>query len=186
MSFTKLENAMKYWTTIEYWSDYGKLTAKPEWKLAIITCMDCRIISKSLGVTDPGKMVIIRNAGALITNDSLRSVLVAIYELDVQCIAIIGHTQCGGQMNGQQMNELLNKIAATTNLAPQQVLRHLGASTPESAFLGFTDVVKQVRASVETLRRLPLIPKAIEIRGYIYDTKSGKFHRVLPDSTKPV
>ena len=184
MAFTKLENGMKYWTTIEFWSDYATLTAKPEWKLAIITCMDCRITSKALGSADPGKMVVIRNAGALITHDSLRSLLVAIYELGVESVAIIGHTQCGGQMDVQEMNELLGKIAAETRLPPGDVLRQLGASNVADAFLGFADVFEQVRQSVAILQGHPLIPKSVEIRGYVYDTRTGRFHRLLPDSLK--
>ena len=71
--------------------------AKPKKKLAIVSCMDTRLVnflSEKLGI-DRGDAKVIKNAGNIITEDTLRSLVVAIYLLDVNKIMVVGHTDCG-------------------------------------------------------------------------------------------
>ena len=98
MNTLDIEQRMKKWQNLHYLFTYKDLTGKPTIKIAILTCMDCRIISVIFGVEEPREVIIIRDAGALLTEDSLRSLLIAVYELDVRIILVIGHTQCGGCM----------------------------------------------------------------------------------------
>lgn len=71
--------------------------AKPKKKLAIVTCMDTRLVnflSEKLGIAQ-GDAKVIKNAGNIITEDVIRSLVVAVYLLGVEDIMIIGHTDCG-------------------------------------------------------------------------------------------
>lgn len=84
----------------------------PDKKIAIVTCMDTRLVEllpAALGIRN-GDVKIIKNAGGTITNpfdSTMRSLLVAVYELGVNEIMVIGHTGCGVQgMNAKEMLEL--------------------------------------------------------------------------------
>ena len=118
----------------------------PDRKLAIVTCMDTRLIEllpAALGIKN-GDAKIIKNAGGVIVHpfgSAVRSLLIAIYELNVEEIMIIGHTDCGVGFN-----------------------KWLG---------GFDDVEISVKESVSLLRRHPLLPKNIEIHGLVMDSRTG-------------
>ena len=141
--------------------------------------MDCRIVSEVFGITDPGELTIIRNAGALLTPDSLRSILIALYEFNVNKIIVCGHTECGGQMNRQDMEKFVNNISEHTNLHYEEVLDELGSRDLSQAILGFVDVEKQVRKTVDSIKKHPLIsPLKIQVNGYVYDTKFGEIDKV--------
>jgi carbonic anhydrase len=124
-------------------------------------------------------VTIIRNAGALLTTDSLRSILIAIYELNVNKIIVCGHTDCGGQMNYQDMENFVNNISEQTNLSYKDVLANLKSNTASEAVLGFVDVEKQVRETVQKIRNHPLIvPLGIQVSGFLYSTQSGDFRKL--------
>ena len=87
----------------------------PNKRIAIVTCMDTRLVEllpAALGLKN-GDVKIIKNAGATITSpfdSTVRSLLVAIYELGVTEIMIIGHTECGVQgMDSAQMQHLMKE-----------------------------------------------------------------------------
>jgi len=71
-----------------------RLTPRPARKLAILTCMDTRLSIRTLGLMT-GDAHIIRNAGGIVTEDSLRSLLISHYLLDTEEIMVINHTDCG-------------------------------------------------------------------------------------------
>lgn len=179
MEIIELENKFKIWPNLKYFFPYSELTNRPEWRVAILTCMDCRIISGVFGIEDPGNAIIIRNAGALLTFDSLRSLLIAIYELNVNLIVVVGHTDCGGEMTKEQMTRLLSKVSKKTGIPSEEVLRLLRSPNPYDAFLGFNDVEEQINQTVMTIREHPLIfPAEVEVLGYIYDVMKGHFSKV--------
>src|SRR2546429_1679657 len=68
-----------------------KLTPRPERKLAVLTCMDTRLSIRTLGLKT-GDAHIIRNAGGIVTEDSLRSLVVSHYLLGTEEIMVINHT----------------------------------------------------------------------------------------------
>jgi len=141
--------------------------------------MDCRIITGIFGIKDPGDAIIIRNAGALLTFDSLRSLLIAIYELDVKLIVVVGHTDCGGKITKEQMTRLLTKVSKKTGMSSEQVLDYFSSSDPSDVFLGFNDVEEQIYQTVKTIQEHPLIfPDEVEVLGYIYDVSKGQFSKV--------
>jgi len=71
-----------------------RLTPRPARKLAVLTCMDTRLSIRTLGLTT-GDAHIIRNAGGIVTDDSLRSLLISHYLLETEEIMVINHTDCG-------------------------------------------------------------------------------------------
>ncbi|NHJ01706.1 MAG: carbonic anhydrase [Candidatus Heimdallarchaeota archaeon] len=174
MEKNELKKQFSRWSDLKYYFPYKELTGAPKLRLLVITCMDCRIVDEVFGVTEPGQVTIIRNAGALVTPDSLRSTLIAVYELGVKNIAIVGHTHCGGAMSTSRMNSMLEKMANSADITPVETLKLLGSSSVEQAFLGFNDVENQVIESVLKLRRHPLIIAAdVKVEGFVYDTENG-------------
>lgn len=179
MEVHDLEQKFKTWQNLKFYFPYGELTNQPKWRIAILTCMDCRIISNIFGIEDPGDAIIIRTAGAMLTFDSLRSLLIAIYELGVSTIAIVGHTDCGGEMTKEQMTRLLTKISEKTGMSDEEVLRLLSSRDPQDAFLGFNNIEAQILQTVKTIQEHPLIsPVGVEVVGYIYDVSKGQFSKV--------
>ncbi|MFW9929877.1 MAG: beta-class carbonic anhydrase [Candidatus Thorarchaeota archaeon] len=152
---------------------YNDLTPIPEYNSAIITCMDCRITTENLGIFYPGKVIIIRTAGALFTPDVLRSLLISIYELKVTNIAVVGHLDCGGKMSNEKMKELVKKISNEIKKSENEILNILGKRSASEEFLGFTNVEEQVKKTVKTIKSHPLIPKTVEVNGYIYNPHNG-------------
>src|ERR1700684_397059 len=78
-----------------------KLTPRPERKLAVLTCMDTRLSIRTLGLST-GDAHIIRNAGGIVTEDTLRSLVVSHYLLGTEQIMVINHTDCGLMLTTEQ------------------------------------------------------------------------------------
>ncbi|MHA1969916.1 MAG: hypothetical protein ACW964_19250 [Candidatus Hodarchaeales archaeon] len=67
METWELDEKFKKWRNINFYYPYSELTSIPNWRIAILTCMDCRITSRIFGIEDPGEVIVIRNAGSLLT-----------------------------------------------------------------------------------------------------------------------
>lgn len=153
----------------------------PDKKIAIVTCMDTRLIEllpAALGLKN-GDAKIIKNAGGTIAHpfgSVVRSLLIAIYELDVKEICIIGHTDCGVQhMNS---DALLNKMQER-GVAKEKLALAEDFGIDLHHFLeGFDDVEDSVKNSVALLKRHPLIPDDVDIYGFILDSVSGELSEV--------
>ncbi|MGA9630072.1 MAG: carbonic anhydrase, partial [Candidatus Acidiferrales bacterium] len=74
--------------------EFRRLTPRPERRLAVLTCMDTRLSIRTLGLRE-GDAHIIRNAGGIVTDDALRSLVVSHYLLETQEFMVINHTDCG-------------------------------------------------------------------------------------------
>lgn len=176
---SEIEKKLKTWKNVKFYFPYKELTGIPKWQTVVLTCMDCRIISNVFGVDDPGELTIIRNAGALLTPDSLRSLLIAIYELQVRNIIVCGHTNCGGQMTKERMNITIQKISERTNNPPENIFQILGARDSSQVFLGFNDVSRQVTKTISSIKNHPLIsPLNIAVSGWVYETENGEFIKI--------
>src|SRR5260370_7650263 len=92
-----------------------KLTPRPERKLAVLTCMDTRLSIRTLGLKT-GDAHIIRNAGGIVTEDTLRSLVVSHYLLGTEEIMVINHTDCGLMLTSEQ--DLRTKIQNPTQTSP--------------------------------------------------------------------
>lgn len=148
----------------------------PDKKIAIVTCMDTRLVEllpAALGIKN-GDVKMIKNAGGVITNpfdSTVRSLLVAIYELGVNEIMIVGHTGCGVQgMDAQEMLHLMRERGVDDEHI--SLMRHCGIDL-DSWLHGFEDTESAVLETVDLVKNHPLVPKDIVVRGYIMDSETG-------------
>lgn len=148
----------------------------PNKRIAIVTCMDTRLVEllpAALGFRN-GDVKIIKNAGGTITNpfdSTMRSLLVAVYELGVEEIMIIGHTGCGVQgMDSAEMQRLMKERGVPeSNIA---LMKHCGIDL-DSWLHGFDDTDEAIRETVDLVRNHPLMTRDIVVRGYIMDSVTG-------------
>ncbi len=154
------------------------LTSKyPDKKLAIVTCMDTRLIEllpAALGIKN-GDAKIIKSAGGAIVHpfgSALRSLLVAIYELGVEDIMIIGHTDCGvSHLDSQVIMEKMKGRGVSEDI--MDTMKYCGVNF-DSWLAGFENVEDSVHNSVNILENHPLIPKDVRIYGMIMDSTTGE------------
>ncbi len=157
------------------------LTSKyPDKKLAILTCMDTRLtelLPAALGLRN-GDAKIIKNAGGVITHpygSVVRSLLVAIIELGVEEVMVIGHTDCGVQgMDGGELLEELTKRGISQEHI--NIIRNSGIDL-EGWLGGFECVEQSVKDTVFALQNHPLMPKDIVICGFIMDSETGELRK---------
>lgn len=149
----------------------------PEKKLAILTCMDTRLLEllpAALGLKN-GDAKIIKNAGGVIAHpfgSAVRSLLVAILDLQVEDVMVIGHTDCGAQsMDSQKMIQKLKE----RNVSEEDInmSRYCGINF-EKWLGGFDCVESSVKNTLEILLHHPLIPKDVKIRGFVMDSVTGE------------
>lgn len=159
--------------------EYEKfVTSKyPDKKIAIVTCMDTRLVAllpAALGIKN-GDVKIIKNAGGTITNpfdSTVRSLLVAIYELGVNEVMIIGHTHCGVQgMDSQEMLHLMRERGVDEEHI--SLMKHCGIDL-DSWLHGFDETDAAVLETVDLVKNHPLVPKDVVVRGYIMDSTTGE------------
>ena len=148
----------------------------PDKKIAIVTCMDTRLIEllpAALGMKN-GDVKIIKNAGATITNpfdSTMRSLLVAVYELGVEEIMVIGHTGCGVQgMNAHEMLELMRERGVDEEHI--SLMRHCGIDL-DSWLHGFDNTDEAIAETVDLIRNHPLMVKDVRVKGYVMDSVTG-------------
>lgn len=157
--------------------DKYRTSKYPDKKIAIVTCMDTRLtelLPAALGIKN-GDVKMIKNAGGTITNpfdSTVRSLLVAIYELGVDEVMIIGHTGCGVQgMDSAEMLDLMRRRGISEEHIT--LMKHCGINLSEWLH-GFEDTETAVQETVELVRNHPLVPADITVRGYIMDSVTGE------------
>lgn len=139
------------------------LTAAPLSGLAVIACMDARLdVEEALGLRT-GDAHIIRNAGALVTDDVIRSVIVSQELLGTDEVLVIGHTGCG--LEGADDAAIRDELTARTG---QRI---------EMVFGSFADVEVSVRAQVERLRAHPWV-RPVPIHGLVFEVATGRLTEV--------
>ncbi len=145
--------------------DPDKVSPRPLKHLAVLTCMDTRLGLHTLGLK-PQDAHIIRNAGGIVTDDALRSLLISHYMLGTNEVMVINHTDCG-------------LMKATEQEMQRQVERAAGipASTPVQ-FHAFTDAEANVREQLRKLESHSWVRNEIKIRGFVFDVKTGRLREV--------
>jgi carbonic anhydrase len=145
--------------------DPHMISHKPRLGLAVLTCMDPRLSLKVLGLK-AGDAQVIRNAGGIVTDDAVRSLLISHYVVGTESIMIINHTDCG-------------MMKATDEELRQRIERAAGrpASTPVE-FFAFQDAEENVRKQVAKLVAHNWIPAGIVIRGFVFDVMTGQLREV--------
>ena len=142
------------------------LSPRPRKKVVIITCMDTRLSIRTMGL-ETGDAHIIRNAGGIVTEDVLRSLLISHYQLGTEEFVIINHTDCGMlTFTDEEFRSRVERISGTATISPNQ-------------FHAFKDVEKNVRDQMQKLKSHPWIKKEIGLRGFVYDVKTGRLKEIL-------
>jgi carbonic anhydrase len=144
--------------------DRGDLPLPPARRVAILTCMDARILPSRLLGLEEGDAHVIRNAGGR-ARDALRSLIISQRLLGTQEIAVIHHTDCG-------------MLTFSNRDLRQKVKDDLGSDTGEFDFLPFQDLDESVREDVEFLQATQLLNPDTAIRGFVYDVRTGRLREV--------
>ena len=147
---------------------------KPSGKTLIVTCMDTRLsvmLPEALGIKN-GEVKIVKVAGGVILDDYdavMRSIIVGIYELGIEEIMLIHHTDCGaGKMTGEHMKQLICERIGADKVA--EVDRHIDLS---QWLDGFGDTERSVWATMRRVKNHALVPGSIIVRGFIIDSTTG-------------
>jgi carbonic anhydrase len=142
-----------------------RLTPRPQRKLAVLTCMDTRLSTRTLGLKE-GDAHIIRNAGGIVTDDTLRSLVVSHYLLGSEEFMVINHTDCGLMHTTERdLRTQIQNRAGTEAIAP-------------AFFYAFQNIDENVRHQLQKLRTHPWISKQITVRGFVYDVMSGLLREI--------
>jgi carbonic anhydrase len=139
---------------------HGQLQARAERGLAVLTCMDSRIEPLAMLGLRPGDAKILRNAGARVTPDVLRTLVLATYLLGVDRLMVIAHTDCR-MANGSE-----DDMRAAVREAG-------GPDTSDLTFLVADDQVEAVTSDVELVRAFPYL-KQLHVGGFRYDVETGR------------
>ena len=139
---------------------FAELTGRPRRGLAVVACMDTRIDPLAVLGLQPGDAKILRNAGARVTDDVVRSLAIVVANLGVDRVAVIAHTDCA--MNKLSTEELRTSVAAMS-----------GHPTDDWDPLAVDDQVATLRADVERLHDDPLLPAGLTIGAFVYDVATG-------------
>jgi len=145
--------------------DKGDLPMPPGRRFAIVTCMDARLDPAKYAGLSEGDAHVIRNAGGVVSDDALRSLVISHWLLGTQEVLVIGHSNCG--------------METFTNDALRQKLEdEAGTDASEIDFLPFPAVADRVRESVGRIRETELLPDSFGARGFVYHVETGRLEEV--------
>ncbi|AQT86397.1 putative carbonic anhydrase YtiB [Paenibacillus larvae subsp. larvae] len=178
-----LSNILEYNKTFVDNKQYEEfLTDKfPDKRMVILTCMDTRLVEllpRALNLRN-GDAKIIKNAGALVSHpfgSVMRSIIVAVYELNADEVLVIGHKECG--MTGLNANSVLNKARERgISQVVLNTLEHSGIRL-EKWLRGFNEVNEAVAKSLSVIRNHPLLPPSLPVHGLVIDPATGELELV--------
>ena len=142
----------------------GELPMPPGKKVAVLACMDARLnVYGALGLRE-GDAHVIRNAGGVVTDDAIRSLVISQRLLGTREIILIHHTDCG--MLTFRDDEVKATVEADTGVRPPFALE------------AFTDPEQDVRQSIRRITASPFVPHRDSVRGFVYEVATGKLREV--------
>lgn len=150
------------------------LASPPAKRLAVVACMDTRHNVERVLNLEHGDAKIIRNAGNIVDDGTLRSLIVAVHLLDVDKICVMGHTKCGMTQVGRGEYRIARSIAARTGVSLHEVMR----PDFQRWLGGFTDPEQHVRDSMHLVRSHPYMPRDLTVVGLLYDNDTGRVRPV--------
>ncbi len=140
------------------------LSTPPSRRVAVVACMDARLdVYRLLGL-GLGEAHVIRNAGGVVSEDVVRSLLISQRLLGTEEIVLIHHTDCGMLTFGDEA--VKKTIEADTGIRPPFALE------------AFEDVEADVRQSLQRIKTSPFIVRKDRLRGFVYDVNTGRLHEV--------
>ncbi len=129
--------------------------------LAVVTCMDSRIEPLDMLGLKPGDAKIMRNAGARVTTDVLRTLALATHLLGVTRIMVVAHTRC--KMASATADEVVTAIEQST-----------GIDVRSLDFQLIADQEATLVEDVQKIRSWPYLPPAVPVGGFRYDVDTGR------------
>jgi carbonic anhydrase len=142
----------------------GDLPMPPAKRVAVLSCMDARVIPSRILGLDLGDAHIVKNAGGVVTDDAIRSLAISQNLLGTEEIILIHHTDCG--MLTFSDDELADRLEQETGERPGWRAQ------------AFSDLEADVRESIAALKASPFLPNKDSIRGFVYDVKTGRLSEV--------
>lgn len=154
----------------------------PDKRMLVLSCMDTRLVEllpKSMNIRN-GDVKFLKTAGAIVSHpfgSTMRSILVAIYELHADEIFVIGHHDCG--MSSVNVDSIISKM--TERGIPEQTIETIENSGIHlrNFLRGFDDVSESIKNSVSVIRNHPLVPKEIPIHGLVVAPDTGKLDVII-------
>ncbi len=137
--------------------------------LAVVTCMDSRISPLEMLGLQKGDAKILRNAGARVTDDVLRTLVLAAHLLEVDRVMVVAHTDC--------------RMTKVTDEQVHEEILARGVDTRSLEFRTISDQQAALAADVQKIRSSPYLPKQLAVVGAIYDVATGLIEVVVPPST---
>jgi carbonic anhydrase len=153
-------------------ADYSKTFAdagtpgKAARGLAVVTCMDSRINPLGMLGLEPGDAKILRNAGARVTGDVLRTLVLAVHLLDVTRVMVVAHTDC--------------RMTKVTDEEVHTELLSRGLDTRSLDFQTVSDQLETLRQDVQKIRSSPYLPRDLAVIGCVYDVSTGLLDVAVP------
>ena len=144
--------------------DKGSLPLPPALNMAVVACMDARLDTHKLLGLEEGDAHVIRNAGGVVSDDVLRSLVISQRLLGTREVVLIHHTDCG--MLTFRDDDVKDAILADTGLRPSFALEAFG------------DLEQDVRQSIARIQANPFVPAKDNIRGFVYDCETGRLNEV--------
>lgn len=145
--------------------DQPNLPMPPARNVAVVACMDARLDVYQLLGLGLGEAHVIRNAGGVVTDDAIRSLLISQRLLGTEEIVLIHHTDCG-------------MLTFTDDAVKSQVLADTGLR-PHFALEAFDDPASDIRQSLARIDANPYLGSK-QARGFVYDVNTGKLDEVTP------
>ncbi|ALR13192.1 carbonic anhydrase [Mycobacteroides saopaulense] len=156
-----LDNAKAYAARF----DKGDLPLPPGRKIAVVACMDARLNPYGLLGLQEGDAHVIRNAGGVITEDEIRSLVISQRLLGTEEIILIHHTDCG--------------MLTFTDDAFKRTIQDETGIKPSWSAEAFADLDEDVRQSVARIKANPFVPRKGSVRGFVYDVTNGSLREVV-------
>jgi carbonic anhydrase len=156
-----LENAARYAEGF----DRGDLPMPPAKRVAVLACMDARLNPFALLGLSEGDAHVIRNAGGVVTDDEIRSLSISQRLLGTEEVILIHHTDCG--------------MLTFEDDAFRRALQEETGIKPGWAVETFDNLEDDVRQSIARIKTSPFIPKKDQVRGFVYDVKTGRLDEVV-------
>src|SRR5918995_2422771 len=144
--------------------DKGDLPMPPGKHIAVVTCMDARLSPYVMLGPHEGEAHVIRNAGGVITDDEIRSLVISQRLLGTEEIMLIQHTDCG--MLTFSEDEVKQRIHDDVGIKPHFSLE------------SFSDLDENVRQSIARIKASPFIPNKESVRGFVYEVETGRIREV--------
>jgi len=146
----------------------AELDARPSRALAVLACMDARIDVLALLGLETGEAHVLRNAGAVVTDDVIRSLAISQRRLGTTEVIVIAHTRCG--------------MLSLTDEGFRAELERTTGAAPEFPIESFDDLDASLRESMRRVRSSPFVLDAV--RGFVYDVETHRLREVSADDAE--